>query len=59
MRNSLNIGIVIGGLHPAVLGGKEKQALNLAIRLSKHHNVIIFTNFRGWLLYISYHSPIS
>ena len=45
MKKKLNIGIVVGGLHPAVLGGKEKQAVDLATHLSQRNVVKVFTRY--------------
>jgi len=45
MKKKLNIGIVVGGLHPAVLGGKEKQAVDLATHLSQRNVVTVFTRY--------------
>jgi glycosyltransferase involved in cell wall biosynthesis len=39
------IGIIVHGLYPAILAGKEKQALQLANYLAKHNSVYLFVRY--------------
>ena len=43
----MKIGLIVGGLHPVRIGGAEKQALGLAISLSKSHEVTVFVRYNS------------
>lgn len=44
-HKAMDLAILVGGLHPAVPGGMEKQAAFLSRHLSERHNVVLITRY--------------